>query len=683
MADAREVSGRKSAPVVTGRVLLADDNDAKRYLLRRWLVNAGFLVEEALTGAEAVRAARHRPDIVILDVRLPDMSGLEVCWKLKNEERTSRIPILHVSSHMADTADRVIGLDGGADAYLAYPVEPEELVATVRSLLRAYKAEAALRESEERFRLVGRATSDAVWDWDLRTNTVVWNAAAELLFRVPTSEMRGTSEWWYSRIHPDDRARVVAGLHAVIDGAGEYWCDEYRLLCGPDDGSGALADYVTVYDRGYVVRDDAEDPVRMVGSMLDVSERRRSEDARQFLGNASTLLAGSLDYVSTLKNVARLTVPHLADWCILYTVGTDRTIYPLEVAAHTPKQERELWERERRYPINPASSTDTVARVIREGKAEIVDGGSHYDDNDGVQASNAATSSMVVPLRGRAGMLGALLLTSTIPSRPFTRDQLRLAQELADRAALAVDNAKLYEAAVLASRSKSDFLGVMSHELRTPLNAILGYSDLLLLGIPGAIPDPSKEYLDRLRGCAKHLLQLIEQIFVFSRMESGTEPLVTEPIAVRKLVQEAVTVVEPLIREKGLRFKITDEIPDVEIRSDSAKVSQILLALFSNAIKFTHAGTVALTVRAEPDRVIFDVTDSGIGISTENIEKIFDPFWQVQQEKTRTIGGTGLGLTVALRLAQLLHGSLRVMSRPKQGSTFTLTLPYDVTSSVR
>lgn len=657
--------------VSTAKVLVADDNEAKRYLLVRWLSQAGFQVLEATTGEEALALASERPDLVVLDVKLPDMTGFEVCWRLKNTPLTAHIPVLHVSAHKASMNDRVIGLDGGADAYLTYPVEPEELIATARALLRVRSAEAALRESEERFRLVGCATRDVVWDWDLRTNTLVWNEAAATLFRLPNQEILGTAEWWYGRIHPDDRARVVAGLHAVIDGAGEYWYDEYRVLRSDES-------YATVFDRGYVVHNDANEPARMVGSMLDVSERRRSEDARRFLGDASALLATSLDYEATLKSVARLAVPRIADRCIVYIVDDAGLIRPLEVAAPVREEEERLWDLQNRYPINPDSSTDTVARVIRGGTAEIVSGApTPHDDDFEPRLIKPTSSSMVVPLRARGRTLGALVLTSTSAARAYEREQLLVAQELADRAALAVDNAKLYESAVLANRTKSDFLGVMSHELRTPLNAILGYSDLLLLGIAGPIGDDSKGYVDRVRTCAKHLLQLIEQILVFSRMETGKEPLVREPVALRPLITEVMTLVEPIATEKGLAVHIGSDFPDVTIQSDRTKVNQILMALLTNAIKFTHAGTIGVEVRAEPDCVVIDVADSGIGISTENIEKIFTPFWQVQQEKTRTAGGTGLGLTVARRLAQLLHGDLNVSSRPSRGSTFTLWLPYD------
>ena len=437
-------------------------------------------------------------------------------------------------------------------------------------------SESALRESNARFRLVGRATNDVVWDWDLRTNMVAWNSAADVLFKLAPNQIHHTATWWYERIHPTDRARVEAGLHAVIQGDGENWVEEYRLLRG--DGT-----YATVLDRGYVVHNEVREPVRMVGSMLDITERTRTEHALQFLGDASAVLAGSLHYETTLKSLVRLAVPRMADWCIVYMVDQDGAIRPLEVAALDSEEETRLWDIQRRYPINPASRTDAVARVVRGGPGEIITGGvdRYYDDDAPALISDATppASSLVVPLRARGHSLGALVLTSTSPERRYSREQLRVAQDLADRAALAVDNAKLYETAIVASRAKSDFLGVISHELRTPLNAILGYSDLLQLDIVGVIPDSAKEYLDRVRVCAKHLLTLIEQILIVSRMDSGHDERVSQLVRVQDVVYEAGMLVGPLASEKGLSFEIIGDVPNMTLRSDGEKISQVLLAL--------------------------------------------------------------------------------------------------------
>ncbi|CAA9346451.1 MAG: Chemotaxis protein methyltransferase CheR, partial [uncultured Gemmatimonadaceae bacterium] len=331
----RDSAGAAGASLAT--VLVADDNVAKRYVTRRWLQQAGFDVVEAETGLETLQRARDLPDLVVLDVRLPDISGFEVCRRIKSHPRTGHIPVLHLSALAQSSEDRVAGLEGGADAYLTQPVEPAELTATVRALLRIRRTESALRASEERYRLVARATNDVIWDWDLATGEVVWNQAAETLFRCPAREIRPHVDWWRARIHPADRGRVTEGLRAVTAGRGEHWADEYRVLRG--DGG-----YATVFDRGYVAHDEHGAPVRMIGSMLDVTERKVAEEGQQFLAEAATVLAASLDYETTLGSVARLVVPRLADCAVVYAAGPEGGRL-LEVTAAYPALAAEARER--------------------------------------------------------------------------------------------------------------------------------------------------------------------------------------------------------------------------------------------------------------------------------------------------------------------------------------------------
>jgi signal transduction histidine kinase len=253
---------------------------------------------------------------------------------------------------------------------------------------------------------------------------------------------------------------------------------------------------------------------------------------------------------------------------------------------------------------------------------------------------------------------------------------LALAKEIAARTALAVENGRLYEEAVVANQAKSDFLAVMSHELRTPLNAVVGYSDLLLLGIAGPVPPQAQQYVDRVQACARHLIGLIDQILIFSRMEAGREHVHAERVDARAVARDAAALIEPLAQERGLAFRLDAPAHAVPVATDPGKMRQILINLLSNAVKFTERGSVTLAVLEEPEGVLVEVRDSGIGIAAENVERVFDPFWQVEQKKTRRVGGSGLGLAVARRLAHLLGGDLTVRSTPGDGSTFTLRLPH-------
>jgi signal transduction histidine kinase len=240
---------------------------------------------------------------------------------------------------------------------------------------------------------------------------------------------------------------------------------------------------------------------------------------------------------------------------------------------------------------------------------------------------------------------------------------------------------ELAERAEAASEAKSTFLATMSHELRTPLTAIIGYQALLLDGLFGPLSDVQKRHLARIGSSAKHLLALIDQILTLARVEAGGEVVVLEDIAVAELVDWTATIIEPLARAKGLAFaaRLDREAGAATscLRTDATKVRQILVNLLGNAVKFTDQGDVALMVHRRDGAVDFVIRDSGVGIAPADIERVFEPFWQVEQRPTRMAGGSGLGLSVSRRLARLLGGDLTVDSAPGVGSTFVVTLPIE------
>lgn len=228
-----------------------------------------------------------------------------------------------------------------------------------------------------------------------------------------------------------------------------------------------------------------------------------------------------------------------------------------------------------------------------------------------------------------------------------------------------------------ANAAKSNFLAVMSHELRTPLAAIIGYEELLADGITGPVNEAQKHQLGRMKASAQHLLHLIDQILSYSRMDAGREVARADDVDADEMVHEAANVIEPLAAEKGLTLRVIPIGYAVAMRTDAGKVRQILVNLLSNAVKFTTEGEVRITVRHDGGIVRYEVSDTGIGIAPEHLERIFEPFWQVEQPSTRRAGGTGLGLAVTRRLVHLLGGDLAVRSVPGDGTTFTVTIPLE------
>lgn len=267
------------AETLSGLILNVDDNGAGLYAKSRVLRHAGFTVIEAQTGEETLAlAAEAHPDLVLLDIRLPDMSGFEVCHRLKATPATANLLILHISASFVEVHDKTRGLEGGADGYLTEPVQPEELIATVRAFLRLRRTEAALRESEERLRVALDAGKMATWDWDLLRSRVVWSEQLEPMLGMAKGAFGGTYEAFRALVHPDDQTRVEAAVTQAIQHGVAYQI-EFRMMHA--DGQARW-----VESRGQVYYNSKGQPVRMTGIHQDITERKTIAEALQTL-NAS------------------------------------------------------------------------------------------------------------------------------------------------------------------------------------------------------------------------------------------------------------------------------------------------------------------------------------------------------------------------------------------------------------
>ena len=266
----------------------------------------------------------------------------------------------------------------------------------------------------------------------------------------------------------------------------------------------------------------------------------------------------------------------------------------------------------------------------------------------------------------------AILLVVAMRGATAVRASERARQATLEREAAARAEAER------ATRAKSDFLAVMSHELRTPLNAIIGYGSLLNDEIPGPVNDGQRRQLERIGASARHLLALIDEVLTLSRIELGEEGVTVMPVPVATVVEDAAAMVEPQARAKGLDFVVTLPDTSLMVETDAAKLRQALVNLLGNAVKFTEAGTVRLRVTAperDGDPFTFEVSDTGVGIAEEYLERVFDSFWQVDQAHSRRVGGVGLGLHITRQLVRLLGGDVSVTSTVGRGSCFTLRLP--------
>ncbi len=437
--------------------------------------------------------------------------------------------------------------------------------------------------------------------------------------------------------------------------------------------------------------------------LRDITDRKRMEEQRRllareqaareaaeaegkrstFLAEASRLLASSLDYRTTLARVAQLAVPALADWCFIDIVENNLTPFrePV-VAASDSEKEALLLELRRRYPL-PADAEYGASKVLRTGEPELV-----TDIPDSFLLSVArdaehldrlrqfnAKSYLVVPLIAGERKLGTMEFVSAKPERRYTKADLAMAEELAGRAAIAIDNARLYREAQEANRIKDEFLAIVSHELRTPLNAILGWTQMLRnRKLNEATTAKAIETMER---NAKSQQKLIEDILDISRIVLGKIRLNTCPVHLVPVINTVIENVRPTAEIKAIHIESILDASVGQVIGDSERLQQVVWNLLSNAVKFTpKGGRVEVRLEQVNSTAQITVKDTGQGISGEFLPYVFERFRQADGTSTRLHGGLGLGLAIVRHLVEMHNGSVYAASDGEgTGATFTVQLP--------
>ena len=416
----------------------------------------------------------------------------------------------------------------------------------------------------------------------------------------------------------------------------------------------------------------------LLGIAEDITERRRIEHERQFLAEANLALFSSLDYEETIATIAQLVVRDFADWCVVEIMEEHEHLQRLKVASANPAHaarcaELEQWPIDRNRPFLVQAVVEKrqpllIEHVSSEHLESIAQGPEHLQ----MLRSLRPRSLVAVPLLIRGQLLGTIASVSSAASRVYGPDDLRLALALADRAVLAIENARLYRASVHATELRDQVLGIVAHDLRNPLSTILLNAAALTRRGPD-VERRSQKRRDAIHHAATRMNRLIQDLLDVAVMEAGQLTIQPARLSVHEVIVRAVETQKPLAASSSLdlRVDLDRDLPD--IWGDRDRLLQVFENLIGNAIKFTKAGgCITVSAASRDHQVIFRVADTGSGIAPENLPRIFDRFWQAT---TANRQGAGLGLPITKGIVEAHGGRIWVESAPSRGTTFSFTVP--------
>ncbi len=537
-------------------------------------------------------------------------------------------------------------------------------VHVMRDVTAMVHTERALRKSEERYRLLNLSTHDVVWDLDLLTDRIEWDGTVESVFGLSRDELGRSASERTDRIHPSDRKRVLDGFRRAIDSGADSWSGEYRFLC--HGGS-----WKVILDRGYIARRKDGTAYRMIGTMQDITERK---DTQVALARARAAAEAERDRLGAVLELLPVSVFIANEHGQI--VVTNKSVE--SIWGRAPHSSHDSYERDYKawwVATGERIMSDdwAMSRALSRGETSV-------DEEIEIETTTGERRFILnyaLPIRDAMGRItGAVAVNVDITDLKHAQRELQQAKEEAERA----------------NRAKSEFLAHMSHEIRTPISGIIGMVELLR----SSVTDP--EHLERLglvSESAGALLAVVGDILDLSRIESGVVDLELENWESRSGLEAIVAPFRVMAAEKGLAVSVAvgENVPECFL-GDGEKLAQVVRNLVSNAVKYTDHGSVSIRlVTEDPDvrpevgtmvAIRLEVEDTGIGLSCDEYAAIFESFVRVQRSTgSRSVGGTGLGLTISNRLVRLMGGRIDVESQPGVGSIFTVCLELEAAPSER
>lgn len=500
------------------------------------------------------------------------------------------------------------------------------------------------------------------WTYDVPAEAVTWAPNLEMLHGMAPGSFQGTFAAVLETVYHEDRDAFCAAVDEALRHGAPYAL-EYRGV----SADGTLRWFAA---RARVQRGISGNPLRMIGTCVDITERKRAELDARFLAEASALLNASLDRHEVLGALANHAVSYLADWCVI-DVEEDGDLKRVAVAHKDPARVEEAQRWQAMFKFNPDASRG-VATVLRTGSPEfyksitdemIEEAGLSPEQLRIIQALGLR-SAVVVPLTTRERTIGAITMVTADSARVYTNLDFETAKALGRRTSLAIENARLYADLQKAVQVKDEFLGVISHELRTPITSIYGAARLLV-SRGKKLDEKTKEslFVD-IETETQRMAQLVEDLLYLARLELGAQ-VATEPISVSRVVEKVRAVFSRARPARAVELDLEKELPPVA--GEATYVEQVLRNLLSNADKYSPSESpIQIRAQHKGNEVIVSVLDRGYGLSPGEEELIFDRFYRSQftAHKAR---GLGIGLTVCKRLIEAQGGRIWAQSRAEGG----------------
>ncbi len=703
------ISNPGNFPQGTNQVLIVDDQPDNLRLLSNILTGQGCEVRPAPNGRAALEAIKHRlPDLILLDIRMPEMDGFEVCRRLKADERTRDVPIIFISA-LKETGDKVKAFQAGGVDYITKPIQEGEVLARVEihlSLRRLQKelefrvnertaelnqSNKILKENEERLALAIEATGAGIYDHPVPLGPGTYHSErwANILGyeKEELPSLEDFLEWLAGLVHPDDLSKLEKAYSDFVEGRTETYVVEIRMR----HKSGKWI-YVQYLSRA-VERDALGNVKRVVGVMQDITEQKlveeelkkhrerleelvrfRTEDleksrkaALNLMQDANMQRQRAEEALEALQkseaDLARAqAIAHLGSY--VWNIQSGEIVWSDELQA--------IWGLNKKKPsfelVTSMIHPDDRERIMEAGRLARVenhpfnvqyrilrpDGSMRYIHDQGQVTRDEAGNAI--------RMFG---IVSDITERKRMEEELIIAKEKAEDA----------------TRAKSEFLTNMSHEIRTPMNAIIGMTHL---AFRTDLTDKQQDYLDKILASSHTLQGIIDDILDFSKIEAGKLDIESIDFDLSDVLENLANMSGFYAQERGLDL-VLDSLKNVpnHLVGDPLRLGQVLLNLTNNAVKFTESGEIVVSAElvkkaSKTVTIKFSVKDTGIGMAKKQISRLFQPFSQMDSSTTRRYGGSGLGLSISKALVDRMGGEIWVESKPGQGSTFYFTARFGI-----